>query len=84
MIGLPSHSHIVLANEADNDNGFFADLGLKQILAGYYEIDDDGAKIDAWIAATARTPGIVGAMYTTWEDRYAAMDAWAHRAWGSR
>jgi len=25
----------------------------------------------------------VGAMYTTWEDRYGAMTAWARRAWGS-
>jgi hypothetical protein len=61
--------------------GFFADRGLKQILAGYYDVDDDGEGIAAWIAATARTPGIVGAMYTTWEDRYAAMGTWASRAW---
>ncbi len=62
--------------------GFFASLGLRQILAGYYDADEDGTKIAAWIDATAATPGIVGAMYTTWEDRYAAMDTWAARTWG--
>lgn len=62
--------------------GFFADRGLKQMLAGYYDADEDGAKMAAWLAATARTPGIVGAMYTTWEDRYDAMSTWAKRVWG--
>ncbi|MFA6110282.1 MAG: carbohydrate binding domain-containing protein [Candidatus Latescibacterota bacterium] len=61
---------------------FFADLGLRQILSGYYDGDEDGAAIAAWLANTADVPGIVGAMYTTWEDRYQAMDVWAARAWG--
>ena len=67
---------------------FFADLGLKQILSGYYDSDEDGSGIARWIANTdgsgrsASVPGIVGAMYTTWEDKYGAMDAWAQKAWG--
>ena len=61
---------------------FFADLGLKQILSGYYDGDDDGANITQWIANTRDVPGIEGAMYTTWEDRYDAMDRWAQKAWG--
>ncbi len=61
---------------------FFADLGLKQILSGYYDADDDGAAIAKWEDATRAIPGIVGAMYTTWEDKYDAMDTWAKRAWG--
>jgi hypothetical protein len=61
---------------------FFADLGLKQILSGYYDGDDDGAAITRWKAATRDIPGIVGAMYTTWEDKYGAMEAWAKAAWG--
>jgi hypothetical protein len=60
---------------------FFADLGLKQMLSGYYDGDDDGAAITQWRANTKAVPGIVGAMYTTWEDRYDAMDTWAHKAW---
>jgi hypothetical protein len=63
---------------------FFADLGLKQILSGYYDGDEDGSGIQKWIANTRDVPGIVGAMYTTWEDRYEAMDAWANKAWGGR
>ncbi len=62
---------------------FFADLGLKQILSGYYDGDEDGTSITKWIANTQAIPGIEGAMYTTWEDRYEAMDVWAMKAWGS-
>lgn len=61
---------------------FFAELGLKQILSGYYDSDEDGSAITKWIGATNGVPGIVGAMYTTWEDKYDAMDTWAKRAWG--
>lgn len=63
---------------------FFADLGLRQVLSGYYDHDEDGGGIAEWLANTKGIPGIVGAMYTTWEDKYGAMDAWAHRAWGAK
>ena len=63
---------------------FFADRGLKQILSGYYDSDEDGAAIAQWLANTRTVPGIVGAMYTTWEDRYGAMEVWAKRAWGAK
>jgi hypothetical protein len=61
---------------------FFADLGMKQILSGYYDGDDDGSAITEWEANTKTLPGIIGAMYTTWEDKYDAMDKWAEKAWG--
>lgn len=61
---------------------FFADLGMKQILSGYYDADEDGTAIAQWLANTRQVPGIVGAMYTTWEDRYGAMEVWARKAWG--
>lgn len=64
------------------DCRFFADLGLKQILSGYYDSDEDGSGIAKWESDTKGIPGIVGAMYTTWEDKYDAMDAWAQKAWG--
>jgi len=63
---------------------FFADLGLKQILSGYYDGDEYGSAIAKWLENTRDIPGIVGAMYTTWEDRYDAMGAWAGKAWGGR
>ena len=34
---------------------FFADLGLKQILSGYYDGDEDGAGITKWIDEHAAT-----------------------------
>lgn len=63
---------------------FFADLGLRQMLSGYYDGDENGAEIADWIEKTKAVPGVVGAMYTTWEDRYDAMERWAQRAWGKR
>jgi hypothetical protein len=63
---------------------FFADLGLRQILSGYYDSDEDGAAIAEWLRNTKAVPGIVGAMYTTWETKYGAMQPWARQAWGSR
>lgn len=67
-----------------NNCQFFADLGLRQILSGYYDGDEDGSAIAKWIENTKDVKGIVGAMYTTWEDKYGAMDAWAEKAWGGR
>jgi hypothetical protein len=61
---------------------FFADLGLKQILSGYYDGDEDGSAITKWIENTKSVKGIVGAMYTTWENKYGALDVWAKKAWG--
>ncbi len=61
---------------------FFADLGLKQILSGYYDSDESGDGIANWLQNTKSVPGIVGSMYTTWENKYDAMLPWAKRAWG--
>jgi hypothetical protein len=61
---------------------FFANLGQRQILSGYYDSDEDGSGIAEWLANTKDVPGIVGAMYTTWEDKYGAMKPWAQKAWG--
>jgi len=64
------------------DVKFFADLGLKQVLSGYYDGDESGAGIQKWIAGSQGLRGVVGAMYTTWNDNYAPMDTWAQKAWG--
>ena len=42
------------------------------------------AAIAEWRRNTESVPGIVGAMYTTWEDKYEAMDVWARKAWGGK
>ena len=61
---------------------FFADLGLRQILSGYYDSDEDGSGIAEWLRNTKDVPGIAGAMYTTWENKYSALRPWAQQAWG--
>jgi hypothetical protein len=63
---------------------FFSELGCRQILAGYYDHDEDGSQITEWPANTKSVPRIVGAMYTTWEDKYDALDAWAKKAWSGK
>ena len=67
----------------DKDCRFFASLGLKQILSGYYDSDTDGTKITAWENSVKHVPGVVGSMYTTWENNYVPMGVWARKAWGS-
>jgi hypothetical protein len=68
--------------ELQGKNGkFFADRGLKQILSGYYDHDEDGRQIASWRNQTRYIPGIIGAMYTTWENRYDALEKWAANAW---
>ena len=46
---------------------FFAGRGHKQVLAGYYDGDDNFA---TWDAAAKGVPGVLGFMYTTWQNRY--------------
>lgn len=48
---------------------FFADRGHKQMIAAYYDGDVE-ADHRMWAEATAGIPGIVGVMYTTWQDDY--------------
>jgi hypothetical protein len=62
---------------------FFSDLGLKQILSGYYDGDENGDAIKQCMDNTKSVPGITGAMYTTWESKYGAMGPWAQKAWNS-
>ncbi len=63
---------------------FFAERGNRQILAGYYDGDETGDWIKEWLSKTAEVPGRIGAMYTTWQDKYDAMDVWAAKAWGGK
>lgn len=52
---------------------FFADLGYKQVLCGYYDVkstEDMTKNIDRWKNVSAGQPGILGFMYTTWSANY--------------
>jgi hypothetical protein len=46
---------------------FFAERGHRQIIAGYYDADDNFAK---WDEGARDIPGVFGFMYTTWQNRY--------------
>lgn len=61
---------------------FFAARGHQQVLAGYYDWDEQGTGIRDWLAQTRGVAGVVGAMYTTWQDKYQALERWAEAAWG--
>jgi hypothetical protein len=54
---------------------FFADRKHPQVIAGYY----DGApeSVRAWMEAAGGVPNIGAVMYTTWEDRYDDLEAFA-------
>jgi len=82
--GLPSDVGIVnWANHLKGKNlKWFADRGHEQILAGYYDHED--WVIQEWLGAGEGLPGIVGAMYTTWQDDYSDLETWAAEAWGGR
>ena len=81
----PGIGIVTWVNIEDGKNSrFFAERGNKQVLAGYYDGDEDGQAIADWLKDTGGIPGIVGAMYTTWQNKYGAMEAWAKKAWDER
>jgi hypothetical protein len=61
---------------------FFADRGHRQMVAAYYDGDVE-ADHRTWSAAMAGVPGIVGVMYTTWENDYSRLEDFA-RVWWAR
>ena len=52
---------------------FFADRGHKQVIAGYYDVDDLSGFTD-WDAKAKGIPGVIGFMYTTWQQKYGLLD----------
>jgi hypothetical protein len=54
---------------------WFADRGHKQMLAGYY--DGPPERITDWLTDAAKVPGVVGVMYTTWQQRYDDLEKFA-------
>jgi hypothetical protein len=66
---------VILANwnggKARASLEFFAGRKHQQVMAGYYDSDDNFA---AWDAASKGVPGVVGFMYTTWQNRYGDLE----------
>lgn len=48
---------------------FFSKLGYKTLAGAYYD-GDDLENIKGWLASLDQTPGAIGIMYTTWENKY--------------
>ncbi|HEY3413746.1 MAG TPA: carbohydrate binding domain-containing protein [Armatimonadota bacterium] len=53
--------------------------GNKQILAGYY--DGKPESIKTWLNDIRGVSGVDGVMYTTWQNRYDDLEAFAKAAW---
>jgi hypothetical protein len=47
---------------------FFAGLGNRQVIAGYY--DSDPSLVTNWLNAASAYTGVAGVMYTTWQNNY--------------
>ena len=56
---------------------FFADRGHPQIIAGYYDADPE--QLARWLETVRdnRVQGVVGVMYTTWQNDYSNLEAFA-------
>jgi hypothetical protein len=74
-LGLPPRVTIANWNsgKAAESLAFFADRGHRQILAGYYDVDDLSG-FTAWDAAARDVRGVDGFMYTTWERKYRLLE----------
>jgi hypothetical protein len=80
--GLPAGTIIVNWNSghAKESLSFFHDLGLKQILAGYYDAPVENIK--PWLEEAKLVGGASGVMYTTWVGNYNDLETFAKAAWG--
>ncbi|MFN8487973.1 MAG: hypothetical protein U0350_10295 [Caldilineaceae bacterium] len=59
----------------------FANLGNKQIMAGYYD-NDLATDYQKWTSAANGVPNVVGVMYTTWNNDYSNLENFARLWWG--
>ncbi len=59
----------------DESLKFFADRGHQQIIAGYYDAPVE--RVRDWMKSAAKVKGVVGYMYTTWENNYTDLEAFA-------
>ncbi len=55
---------------------FFAKRGHSQIIAGYYDSDDN---FNTWDTAASGLPGVIGFMYTTWQQRYVDLERYGRK-----
>ena len=81
--GLPKDLLMVNWNSSKPEKSlsFFTTRGHSQILAGYY--DHAPENITKWLTAGRETKStITGAMYTTWQNNFTDLEAFAKHSWG--
>jgi hypothetical protein len=61
---------------------FFAARGHRQVIAGYYDAKPE--QIREWLNAAEPFPGVIGVMYTTWQQKYVDLEAFARIAVGGK
>jgi hypothetical protein len=68
---LPKEMQIACWNFDTRDRSLmhFSKLGFKTLGAAYYDADDL-TNPEGWLESLDRTPGAVGIMYTTWNNKY--------------
>jgi hypothetical protein len=80
--GVPADVGIANWNFEQRDKSlhWFEGRGHQQLIAGYY----DGAPEDikSWVLAAQGVRKVDGIMYTTWQNRYDDLEAFARNAWG--
>jgi hypothetical protein len=78
--GLPAEVGIMNWNggKAENSLKFFAERGHTQIIAGYYDSPGD-ANFKKWTEASRGVPNVTGFLYTTWQHKYADLEAYGKR-----
>jgi hypothetical protein len=76
--GLPRE--VIIANwnggKAKESLGFFAGRGHRQLIAGYYDVDDL-SNFRTWDAAARDVKDVIGFMYTTWAAKYGLLERYA-------
>ncbi len=76
---------VIIANwnggKAKESLSFFAGRGHKQIIAGYYDVDDL-TNFQQWDQAARDVPGVIGFMYTTWQSKYNLLEQYGQAMQG--
>jgi len=62
-------------DKRDESLKWFAGRGHQQLVAGYYDAGPD--QIRAWLDSEKGVSGVLGAMYTTWQNKYGDLEQFA-------
>ena len=72
------------AGHRDESLAWFAGRGHKQILAAYYDTGDVRSELEGWLNSAAKVKGVEGVIYTTWQNQYKDVEAFAEVLRGRR